>query len=460
MRTVVVSRALCLPLVFMVACAPKTVAPLPTVSSPRFPDFVAPIVPLAFTNTPAAESESRGWAFLQAGDLKNAEREFSAALKIMPAFYSAEAALGYVELARNDPTAALAHFGRTLERDQADTAALVGRGQANLALNREGEALAAFEAAVAADASLTEIKQRVEVLKFRGIEQGLADARAAARGGRLDEAIRAYTTAIASSPDSPFLYRELAAVERQKHDASSALDHFRRAVELDPTDASSLTEIGELLEARGDFEGAEKAYADALAIEPSAKLEGKLEAIRARVETAKLPAQYRAIDDLAQITRGDLAALIGVRLAPLVQPERRRDAVLITDVRTHWAATWILTVARADVMEPFANHSFQPNTAVRRTDLAQAVGRLLPRIAALKPAKARAWESARLRFTDLAPGHIAYPAASMAVASGVLTVAPDGSFQPSKVVSGAEAVEAIRRLEALAELPSPGQGPR
>jgi tetratricopeptide (TPR) repeat protein len=297
-------------------------------------------------------------------------------------------------------------------------------------------------------------------LKFRAAEGRLADARAAAAAGRIDEAIRVYTAAIATSPGSPFLYRELAVVERQKGDAVSALAHFRTAVDLDPADAGSLTEIGELLEAAGDFDGAAKAYTDAHAIDQTAALEAKLDALRERTALARLPPQYRAIDVAPQVTRGELAALIGIRLAPLLQPDRRVDAEPITDVRGDWAANWILTVARAGVMEPFANHAFQPRTVVRRIDLALAVERLLSRIAPQKPAAAKAWESTRWPFPDLATSHLAYPAASTAVASGVLTPGPDGSFEPSRIVTGEEAVQAIERLEALAGLPAPGRAQR
>jgi len=163
-----------------------------------------------------------------------------------------------------------------------------------------------------------------------------------------------------------------------------------------------------------------------------------------------LPAEYRAIDQAPQINRADLAALIGIRLPMLLQNTRRGDAAVITDVRNNWAATWILTVARAGVMEPFANHAFQPRTVVRRVDLAQAAARLLSRIGAVNPARARGWTSARLKFSDLSPGHLAYPAASVAVASGVMKTGPDNSFQPSRPVTGAEAIEAITKIEALA----------
>jgi tetratricopeptide (TPR) repeat protein len=438
-------------LVFLSACAPKT-APAPVVTAPKFPDFMRPVIPPAMANGPAAASASRGWAFLQAGDFRTAEREFAAALKTTPAFYPAETSLGYLELARKDAKTALPHFDRALELNPQhdDVAAFLGRGQALLALNREAEALSAFELALAADPSQTELSRRVEVLRFRNAEQGLSRARDAARAGRLDDAAQAYAAAIASSPDSAFLYRELAAVERQQGKAEAALEHFRKAASLDPGDAGTLAQIGDLLVAAGDFEGAAKAYGDAIALEPGAALEAKLDAVRAKLALARLPEEYRAIDQAPQITRADLAALIGIRLPDIVGSGRRADAALITDVRNHWAATWIMMVARAGVMEPFANHAFQPRTVVRRTELAQAVARLLARIAPQNPARAKAWETARLKFSDLSAGHLAYPAASIAVASGVMKTTEEKAFQPSKAVTGAEAIEAIAQIEALA----------
>jgi tetratricopeptide (TPR) repeat protein len=434
------------------ACAPKVV-PLPTVTTPRFPEYVQPAIPDVFKSSPVAATQTRGWTFLQAGDLKNAEREFTVALKAVPAFLPAEDGLGYVALANKDAKGALPHFERTLEKDATDVSALVGRGQALVALNRTEEALQAFRAALAVDASLADVRQRVEVLSFRGVEQNVANARQAARAGRLDEAIRAYTSAIAASPDSPFLYREVAAVERQKGNAEAALEHFEKAASLDPTDAKTFEQIGELREASGELDAAQQAYNRSLAIEPNDAVSQRLEDVGAKIALAKLPAEYRAIDQAAQITRADLAALVGIRLAPLLGGPRSRDASLITDIRGNWAATWIVSVARAGVMEPYANHAFQPHSVVHRTDLAQAVARLLAKVAALRPAQKPAWDGARLKFSDLAAGHLAYPAASAAVAAGVMKTAAGDAFQPTRAVSGAEAIEAVEKLQALAGLP-------
>jgi tetratricopeptide (TPR) repeat protein len=247
-------RLVALAIVATFAACARPPKPLPTPGAsfpefPQFPEFVVPAVPPGLSDSPAAGNQVRGWGFLQAGDFKSAERELGAALKADPAFYPAEAAFGWVELARKDAKSALPHFDRALEREHRDVSALVGRGQALFALNRESEALTAFEAAVAEDPSLTDLGRRVEVLRFRHQQEDLTRAREAARTGRSDEAVSLYNRAIASSPDSAFLYRELANVEHQQGADDRALEHFRKAIALDPPDARSLAQVGAISKA-------------------------------------------------------------------------------------------------------------------------------------------------------------------------------------------------------------------
>ena len=84
----------------------------------------------------------------------------------------------------------------------------------------------------------------VDVLKFRGVQQNIESARKAADAGKLDEARSGYLAAIAASPESAFLYRELAAIENKSGDRASALVHARQAVTLDPSDTKALLLIG------------------------------------------------------------------------------------------------------------------------------------------------------------------------------------------------------------------------
>jgi hypothetical protein len=100
-------------------------------------------------------------------------------------------------------------------------------------------------------------------------------------------------------------------------------------------------------------------------------------------------------------------------------------------------------------MDVYPNHTFQPGTIVRRGDLSEVVSRLLSIIGLRDATLARRWTDARGQFTDIAPAHLGYRAASRSVASGVLPVLENNTFQLSRPVTGAEALAAIERLEAL-----------
>jgi tetratricopeptide (TPR) repeat protein len=390
-----------------------------------------------------------GWRYLQAGNMRTAERSFEEALTRQPQFHPAETGLGYVQLAERDAKNAVTHFDRALEQSANYVPALVGRGQALLELNRDSDALASLEAAVKADPSLTNLKGRIDLLRFRALQDSLERAKAAADAARWDEARAAYEQAIKASPESAFLYRDLGLVDRKSGDTAAALEHFRKAVEIDPNDARAHAQIAAILEEQNDPDAALAAYERARAIDPSEVSEATVTRVREASALLKLPPEYRAIPSAPVATRADIAALIGVRLAPLIAQARERQ-VVITDVRTNWAQQWIVPVVRAGIMDTQPNYTFQPASRVRRGDLAQTVSRVLGLIAARDPARAKAWQGTAPKISDVSQGHLSYNAVSQAVASGVLPL-ENGAFQLLRAVTGAEAADVIARLEALAK---------
>lgn len=430
-------------------CAAKAPVMPPAPSTPKHPEYRYPTVPPAADAAQTTRIE-RGWRLLQADNLRAAEREFESALKLQPAFHPAQTGMGYLGLARNEATQAVASFDRALATDAAYVPALVGRGQALLELKRDGEALSSFEAALKADSSLTDLRGRIDVLRFRAVQDNLARAKAASDAGRWPEARAAYNQAIMASPDSAFLYRDLALVERKAGERPQALEHFQKAISLDAADARSLAQIGEILEEQGDIEGALSAYEKARAIEPGEVPTSRLDKLKDSLAVARLPAEYRAIPSAPGATRADVAALLGVRLESVLARPAARQAV-VTDLRGHWAERWILAAVRAGVMDTQPNYTFQPSARVRRGDLAQTVSRVLALIAASKPDVGKTWLSARAKVTDVAPTHLSYPAVSQAVAAGILSLDDKGAFQLLRPVTGAEVVEAVSRLEALAK---------
>jgi hypothetical protein len=100
-------------------------------------------------------------------------------------------------------------------------------------------------------------------------------------------------------------------------------------------------------------------------------------------------------------------------------------------------------------MEAFPNHTFQPEAGIRRADLAAVVSRVLTLGAAIDPPRSGRWPKDKVTFSDLAATHPAFDAASRAVSTRVLDAGAAGAFEPTRPVTGAEAVEAVARLEKL-----------
>ena len=434
--------------VLLPGCAPRTTPVVPP-SAPQHPEFIFPAAAEPPPPQVLAEHQA-AWNLLQSGDARGAERRFAALLGRAPSFYPAQAGSGYAALSRKDYKDALAQFDRALASNPAYAAALAGKGQTYLAMNDRQQALAAFDAALAADPGLTSIRSAADVLRFQGLQGGVAGARRAAEDGRLADARRGYQEAIQASPQSPFLHRELAIVERRDGQLPAALQQIQRAIELDANDPRNFVVQADVLEAMGQFEQAATALTTAAALEPSDALTDRIEGLRGRAAFEAMPAEFRGIGQAETITRAQLAALIGTRLDALVKRAPRQTAAVITDTRGNWAAPWIIGVTRAGFMEVYSNHTFQPNTEVRRGDLAWAVSQILSAIATENPRLGASWRNARRRFTDLPPGHLRHRAASIAVEAGVMQPLENDSFQLTRAVSGPEAVAAMDRLAQLA----------
>jgi tetratricopeptide (TPR) repeat protein len=433
-------------------CAPKRVPPPAVAAAPAYPNYQLPelVEPLP-TPLPAAVRlrYEQGWARLQADRPDEAAAIFSEVGTSTPAFYPALAAHGYARMAARDTAGAVASFDAALKARPGYLPALAGRVEALIAGKREVEAIAALEALVAADPSRTAARTRLETLRLQVIETVVGEARAARQRGDLDAARAAWAKAVEASPESVDFLRELSQLEHQAGQLDAALTHARGALLLDDGDARSHALVGEIEAARGNLRPALESFQRAVVIEPRPEYRTRISELERRIDLAAMPEAFRTMSSRGAISRGDLAALVGVRLERLIAPARSQAIPLMTDVRGHWAQRWILDVARAGVMEVFPNHTFQPGTVVRRADLARVVGLVFARVQALDPAAAARWRGRTAEITDVASGNAVREAADLAVEAGVMNLDPGGAFSATRAVSGAEALAAVDRLAVL-----------
>jgi len=424
------------------ACATRA----PVTTSPKFPSYPFPLVPDALASADLVEDHSEAWRQLQAGDLVTAERSFAAMLTTRPDFYPSVAGLGFVRFAKGELAEALANFDLALGVAGAYVPALLGRGETLLAENRVGEALDSFQAALTAEPTLTGLRQRVEELRFTNLTNLVAEARAARAAGQEHEARDSYERVIAASPESGFLYVELAEIESRLGLHDEALERLAQAITLDPNAVAAWILMADIYEASADLDRAEQALLRADAIESNAEVTARLREYDAQRLQNDLPPQYREIETATAITRGQFAALLGIRFEAQLVAQQGSAAAIVTDARDHWAYQWVIAVSQSGLMVADANYRFQPDRALTREELALIGARLL-RLRGV-PQALRASDSQSI--LDLASAHRSYPAVAEAVEQDLLRL-DQGRFRPNGSVSGREAFDALDLVAGLTE---------
>jgi tetratricopeptide (TPR) repeat protein len=435
--------------VAITACSTHRAAPT-IVAAPKYPAYTKPEIPAGLAISPGLRQRyDDGWLRFQSGDLRGAARDFTDILKQSPDFYPAEAALGEAALADRQFKDALDYFTSAVSKNERYLPALDGRVAAALGVGDDPTTASALEQLLKADPSREEARSRLDLIRLRVTQGQLTAASRARAAGRLDEAQAILERALQASPSSPVMLRELAAVETARGALEPAEQHARQAAEVDGSDAETLALLGSVLETRGKTSEAADAYGRAVTIDPRPAWREKRDALKARAAFEALPAEYRGIPEAQTVTRAQVAAMIGIELEALVRRAPHKPAVVLTDVRTHWAAPWILPVTQAGIMYGLPNHTFQPDAVVRRSDLAQIASQLINLIAPSRPDEAARWRAERPRLDDVPAGHVSYRAIALVVAAGVAKPDETNRFWPARAASGADLVTAVARIKQL-----------
>ncbi len=433
------------------ACASgPVVAPVaaPATAYPDLPSLTVPVTVTASADVRARHEAA--WQRLQSGDLRAAIRQFEEVLRRAPSFYPAETGLGYVALLERRYDEAVLRFDAAIAADPTYLPALLGRMDAALTQDDDEAAVRTAELILAVDPERGEVRGQYEVLRLRVVQAYLAGAAAARDAGRWDDAQDSLDQALAMVPDSPVVLRELALVEIARGRFDEAETHASRSLELDAGDPEAHAVMATVLEAQGRLREAAGALRRAVAIDPRSEWRDRAADLTARADFNALPSEYRAIASSPAVTRGQVAAMLGIRLEAALARAPRRVTVILTDVRPDWAAPWILPVTRAGWMESFANHTFQPSAVVRRAELAEVVWRATQDLVEGRPEELARWRSSRPALADVSRSHLSYRAIAGVLASGAMGLSGSDRFQPNRPVAGSELVAAVARLEQLA----------
>lgn len=432
------------------ACNTRAPAVPGATATLRYPNYPTPDIPLSLSvSADTRQKQTLGWQQLQAGDLCTATKTFSDILKRSPEFYPAQTGLGFASLADQQFRQAASRFGTVLVKNDRYVPALLGQSEAQLGLGNDADAIKLLELVVTIDPSRDAVRSRLALLRFKQVQALLDAGSKSVKAGKLDEAEQSFEQALTLSPNSSAVLKALVDVEFARGELDQAEGHARQAILLDPTDAEADATLGNVLEAREKYRDAAAAFSKAATLDPRPEWRARAKSLNDKADLSAIPAAYRDLASAQTLTRGQVAAFLGIRLPALIESAPKRAPSVMTDIRTDWAAPWIVPVTEAGVMDAYANHTFQPAITVRRIDLSLVVSRLLDMLPARRQADVTRWRADRPKFTDLPATNVNYRAAAVAVASGAMTAESDGTFAPSQPATGPELDVALARIQQL-----------
>jgi len=297
-----------------------------------------------------------------------------------------------------------------------------------------------------------------------------AIARADADGAR-----RALDRALSLAPDDPAVHlgrgRFYTAIRRY-HDAKAEFD---RAAALDPGSAEPHYQLALAYLAAGERDHALASLERATAIDPAhAGARAALSPLLAsRYEAAGVPGDYAQLAERSTLSRGELGVALSVELG--ADPDRnvwRSDEPTRAEwpeLDAAWGSRWVRAAVLRRWILPFPDGALHLQDPVTRGSLALLLARLSAR-ASVTGAAADTTGAAGVsgaggtprppaNFPDLGPRHYLGPAATRAVDLGLPT-REGGRFEPLAVVTGLEAMRAIRGLaRAIGASPVVTPGP-
>ena len=388
------------------------------------------------------------WDALKAGRVEQARKLVS---KLGPASPAYAVGLAYANLLLGDLAAAEEGFRASLRSFPDMTPARIGLAQIYESRRENEKVLGEYREILKTDPENRWAGPKFEALRDDLVKASMADARIALAAGDREAAKREYLKVLFFAPGTAEAHLDLARIYRQEKDAASALLHFKAAMEGRTADKAVLREYAGYLADSGELGQSLDVLEKLAELEPKDAAVGKrIEELRAKLGIYELPSQYADIPALEAVGREDLAALIGVKFGDLLDSPGRRTEILV-DITMSWAQRYIVKVASLDIMSVFDNHTFQPRRIINRAELADAAVRLIGVLQSRGAKFVPLVEARRIQVADVSTDNYYHQAIIRALSFQIMTLTPERTFEPERIVPGNEAIRVMDLILGLAK---------
>jgi tetratricopeptide (TPR) repeat protein len=395
------------------------------------------------------DSLTHAWQLFQKGNLEEATYVNRNALTHnikVPALWIME---GYINLAKGNTEKAKSNFSTAHELKPDYPTAL--NGLALIAfLNKDYPA--AYElykklAVAYPDFPSAKIKSDIATLKV--IDYYKSKAESAVQQTKYKDAIEYYKRAIVISPTIWELHQNLGLIYLTINDYDNALVYLQLANNLNPGSKKIKTLLAELLFKTGKFNQALEYYRDLALNEPQNALWiSRTRDCQRMIDFSRLPVEFKNAEKGDRITRAVFAAYLVFKI-PILSRVPSKNNIILTDISNHWAKDFIITVTNLNLMEESSNHTFEPQSYVKRSDLAFSLNKLLDLAQELNPEIRLGDPELSIEINDILTEYSKYKSIRRVVSLGFMELNDKLQFKPENVISGEELTKAINKIALL-----------
>jgi tetratricopeptide (TPR) repeat protein len=396
------------------------------------------------------ERSTAEWAYQQGlqalniGDYERAVRYFQLAIERDQNHLRAYLGLGDVYSMQQDYLLAETYYNKVLQYEPNSVLALNALGTMQWRMGNHREALSFYRKVLEVEPENQFAQQQVEFVTRELFNLYYEQGQAAQESGNLNQAAIEWQKAYSLLPDNLDFAVEIGNLFLQQQDYMMADGYFQQVLAKDPEHVAALLGEGKAQLALKRYNEAIDYFKRAVNLRSgnpeAAELLRQAQAGRLR---NTLPQEYSAIFTAAQITRGDVAALLMVEFALEDRLEPFFKLPIISDITTHWAKPYIINVVKLGIMPVFPDRSFLPSEPILKGELAFVLDTLFKRLSISLP------DARAISFADVHQDNMYHDAVLRVSAAGLIPATAEGTFGFNDPVSGEQAREIFEKVKAM-----------
>ena len=385
-----------------------------------------------------------GWEKLKTGNPKEALKSFQQSTSVDEKLY---VGFGYVFLMQNKIDQARRNFEQALTINPENLQAQFGMAALHELLNEKKIAFQLYARIRTAYPENAWAKVRYDSIKAAETAEYLKKAEQYKHYNQTQEYISALDTASWYSPEIIDIKVEIADFYSSQQKFEQAARQYEMVLEKVPHRQDILMKLAKVYESLNRFDSALVIYRKMQELRPGdMDISNKINELKIKFYDSNLPPKFKDIYFKNEINREELAALIGHYFNKYLE---KRPPVIITDISGSFAKDYIIRVCTLNIMTLMPDHSFDRYGQINRAALAVVLNSLL------KYLESAALGSYDMEFhpldqpvepLDISPLHKDYDTIKFLVNAEIMKLDQENRFNPTRLVSPAEVLEAIKKI--------------